>query len=133
MATFRLQIVTPDGIAYDEDCTSLVFRASDGDLCIQPNHADFVTTVDHSEVKITNGDKTRYAACSNGFFNFSKNHAHFVATTFEFSEDIDLDRALDAKRRAEETLSNNKDLENEAILKAKLLRAITRINVANRD
>ena len=132
MAGFNLQVVTPDGIAYEGECTSISFRATDGDVCIQKDHCDYISTINVSEVKIENGSDVRYAACSAGFFSITKNEATLVSTTFEFSENIDIERAKLAKQKAEKMLSEKTDAEHQKLLKAKLFRALVRISVANK-
>ena len=73
---------------------------------------------------------SRTAAVSGGFILVSKGETKVVATTFEFSDEIDVERANRAKQKAEEALKNAKDDKSIELAKAKLLRAISRINVA---
>ena len=78
MSSFHLQIVTPDGLFYDGQAESLNLRAAQGGLTILPRHTNFVT---NGEVRL-------------------------IATTFEWAEDIDRERAKSALARAEEKLAD---------------------------
>ena len=130
MNGFNLRIVSPDGILYDGEADSIILRATEGDLCIQKNHADFTTTFGVTPVRISAGGEERRAACSNGFLTVSNNTVTVVATTFEFAHAIDLDRAKRAKERAEKILSLKSEEQNLALAEMKLKRALVRISVA---
>lgn len=131
MATYHLQIVTPDRMVYDGMVESLIVRAADGDVCILANHIDYATPLGIGEAKVTDAEgKTRLAACNGGLLSVQDNRARLVAITFEWQDEIDLERARQAEANAAEML---KDLERKdkdfAIAEAKLKRAITRIHV----
>lgn len=130
MDGFTLKIVTPDGNKYSGQAESLIVRTSEGDICILKNHADFVGTVDVSAVKIKTADGERHAACSAGFITVSKNDVDFIATTFEFSDEIDVVRAEAAKQRAEAIIANKNTDQNIAVAEMKLKRALIRLQVA---
>ena len=80
---------------------------------------------------VINGQK-RYAACIGGILSVTDGKVTLVTTTFEWAEDIDLDRADQAARRAQEILAdkraNNTDL---VAAEAKLKRAMVRKSVAS--
>ena len=130
MREFSLQIFTPDGVAYDDMAESIVVRTTEGDVCILYGHADYVTTIDYGKVKIRKDGSDRYAACMGGLLSVSNNVARITATTFEYAEAIDEDRATLAKERAEEVLSKSSDNKQVQIAEIKLKRALTRLEVA---
>ena len=131
MNTFHLEIVTPDGLEYNGEAESLLIRTDDGDIEILANHADLISTVAIGRARIIADGKTLYASAAGGFVSVAKNAVRLVATTFEFADDIDLERAKLAKKRAEEALPAKKTDADVRIAKAKLARALNRINVAN--
>jgi len=130
MDGFLLRIVTPDGKEFEGEAESLIVRSVSGDVCILKNHAEFVTTIDVSLVRIRFNGKEKVAACSSGFLNVANNVVNLVATTFEFADDIDLSRAISAKERAEKTLAAKEDQEKIRLAEMKLKRALVRINAA---
>ncbi len=133
MATFRLQIVTMDGPIYDGEVQRIKLRTIHGDLAILARHMNYVTAIGMGTATVTMEDGTeRRAACIGGMLTMMNNLCRVIPTTWEWGEDIDLERAKDAKRRAEERLAES-NLDEMARLnaEAKLYRALVRINSAN--
>jgi len=130
MDGFLLRIVTPDGVEFEGEADSLIIRSTNGDLCILKNHAEFVTTIDVSLVRVRTQETEKVGACSSGFLNVSNNVVNLVATTFEFAERIDLARAQSAKERAERILAAKNDQDQIRLAEMKLKRALVRISAA---
>ncbi len=131
MSTFRLRVSTPDGLLFDDQVLSLRARMIDGDVGLLAGHTDYVSAVGAGEacIRRENGETLR-AACMGGMLSFRENEAHLIATTFEWADDIDLERARLAKERAEERIRQAKDDERElTVARAKLRRALVRIGV----
>ena len=95
MNAFHLQIVTPDGLVYDGEAVQLSVRAISGDLGILANHIDMVTALGMgpASVRLDEGSAPRKAACIGGLLTVSNGSVKLVATTFEWAEDIDKQRA----------------------------------------
>ena len=127
MNTFNLKIVTLDGIEYDKDVLSVVARTSVGDVCILRGHTDYVAPIEIGKVKIKDASGEKVGACSGGFISVSQSRARIVATTFEFAENIDVERAKKAKEKAETRM---KDLKNSKIAETKLKKALLRLEVS---
>ncbi len=130
MSTYHLQIVTPDGQFFDGNAERLIVRAIDGEVCIMPRHAAYVSALATGEARVTIEGKVRRAACSGGMLTVTGEHVRLVATTFEWKEDINAERALLAKEKAEEILKNAKDDREVEMAKAKLSRALNRMKVS---
>lgn len=130
MRTYRLQVVTPDGLIYDSDVESLLIRTDDGDVEILAGHMEYMASVGTGRARILAGGVSRFAACSGGFLTVSDSGVKLVATTFEFAENIDVERAKRAKEAAEARISAAKDERTAALAKAKLQRALSRIHAA---
>lgn len=129
MKEFHLQIVTPDGLAYEGMVESLLVRSNDGDIEFLANHIDYITTLGIGKARIRENGKDRYASVSGGFVTISEGKATLVAITFEFAENIDLERAKIAKQKAKDILSGSTDSKTVEMAKLKLQRAISRIKV----
>ena len=80
-------------------------------------------------VTVTQNGVSRNAACGGGFLSVEKGEVRLVATTFEYAEDIDAERAEQAKKRAEERLAEAKEEKDILLAKAKLSRALNRLAV----
>ncbi len=130
MREFHLQIVTPDGIAFDGKAESLLVRSETGDVEIMAGHADLFSSLGIGRARIKADGKSLVGSSSGGFISVRGGEVKLVATTFEFKENINLNRAKAAKQNAEENLRNAKSDKEIALAKAKLARAINRINVA---
>ena len=115
MADFHLQITTADGMLYDGQAERVIVRTTEGDIGLLKGHIDYLAALkDVSELKLTAGGKTRIAAVSGGFVSVTKEITHIFATTLEWADEIDKNRAEHAKEIAEKRLQEKKqeDLEN---------------------
>lgn len=131
MSTFHLKISTPDGLAFDGEVERLRVRMIDGDVSLLARHADYVSAVGAGEAALVTADgQTRRAACIGGMLAMIQNEANLIATTFEWADDIDLDRAKRAKEVAETRIAAAQNDKKELLLaQAKLQRALVRIGV----
>ena len=131
MSTFRLQIVTPDGAAFDGQAQKLFCRTIAGDVCILARHCDYLTALGMGEARVTLEDGTvRRAACIGGMLSVSGGQARLVGTTFEWAEQIDKARAQTAKAEAEQVLAQKGlDAREMDMARAKLHRALVRTHV----
>lgn len=134
MNTIRLEIVTPERKIYSEDVNMVSLKGQEGELGILPNHAPLVTPLAISAIRIKKDDKVCKIAVSGGFIEVSNNKAVILAETAELPEDINVERAMEAKNRAEEYL-NEKDTDNIDIKRAQLSlqRALVRLDVADKN
>ena len=131
MATFHLQIVTPDRKAYDAQAERIILRTVTGDVCILSRHIDYVAPLGIGEARVTdeNGN-TRRAACAGGMLSVANNVVRVMATTFEWEDEIDLERAQQAQERAQQKLAQMaRDDVKYAVTEAKLKRALNRIQI----
>ena len=132
MSSFRLQIVTPDGSLFDGQAEALRLKTSEGYVSIRAKHADYIAALDIGMVTVTENGESRNAACGGGFLSVEKGEVRLVATTFEYAESIDVERAELAKENAEARLAEVKEESDIAIAKAKLMRALNRLSVAEK-
>ena len=134
MATFRLQVVSMDGLLYDGEVQRIKLRTIHGDLAILARHMNYVTAIGMGTATVVLEDGTeRKAACIGGMLTMMNNLCRVIPTTWEWGDEIDLERAQEAKKRAEERLAES-NLEEIARVnaEAKLYRALVRINSAGK-
>lgn len=132
---FHLQIATPDGSIFDGQATRIIVRTIDGDVCIMAGHTNYCSALGMGTAKLEVPEgEDRYAACMGGMISVISGETRLVATTWEWKEDIDADRAHSARERAEERLKNREHLSDKEIMlaEAKLKRALIRSDVAGR-
>ena len=134
MATFPLKIMTPDGVAFEGEVVRVVCRTITGDLAILARHSDYCTALGMGDAHIVLEDgTTRHAACMGGMLSMFGGECRLLATTFEWADSIDKERAERSKARAEELLAQkNLDARELELAQARLKRALVRSNVAAR-
>lgn len=131
MQSFNLKIITADGVKFEGQAAGVLVRSVTGNVSIWAKHIDYVTALGIGKAVITNenGEK-KYAACSGGVLSVMKGDVTVLASTFEWQDEIDLERAEKALDKAKERLAQAKDdkkAQEQAKNKAK--RAMTRIEV----
>ena len=134
MATFRLQVVSMDGLLCDGEVQRIKLRTIHGDLAILARHRNYVAAIGMGTATVVLEDGTeRKAACIGGMLTMMNNLCRVIPTTWEWGDEIDLERAQEAKKRAEERLADS-NLEEIARVnaEAKLYRALVRINSAGK-
>ena len=130
MSTFHLKISTPDGLQFEGEVERLRVRMIDGDVSLLAHHMDYVSAVGAGEAAIVTADgQSRRAACIGGMLAMINNEANLIATTFEWAENIDLERAKCAKEAAEARIAAANDDKELMLAQAKLKRALVRIGV----
>ena len=131
MNTFHLEIVAPDSTPFCGEAERLLVKTTEGYIEILHNHTDYLATIDTGKAKITCNGKARVASVSGCFLTVKDNNVKLIVNTFEFADEIDLNRALRAKEAAERMLAEATDKEKAAKAQAKLMRALSRISAAN--
>ncbi|MGO1370438.1 MAG: F0F1 ATP synthase subunit epsilon [Senegalia sp. (in: firmicutes)] len=130
-ATFDLEIVTPDRKFFEDQVEMVVVRGLEGDIGILKNHTPYVTPLAIGRVKIKQNGKYKVATVAEGYLDVTKTKTTIVTDAAEWPEEIDLNRAELAKKRAEEKLKRKeKDIDTRRAEIA-LKKAINRINMKN--
>lgn len=133
MNAFALKIITPDGVQFTGDAQEVVVRTTTGDVGILAGHMNLVAPLGMGEATVVVEGQKRRAACIGGMVSVMDGKVTLLPTTFEWQEDIDLERANASEQRARTVLENKGSSETEIILaKARLKRALVRKGVATR-
>jgi F-type H+-transporting ATPase subunit epsilon len=127
---YKLTVITPEKIVFDEDVYSLITKGGEGYLQILTNHCSILSTLQPGKLTIEKqkGEKLEYAI-SGGFLEVSHNVATILADALESPDEIDLARAESSQKKAEERLKSVEG--NIDIVRAKnaLKRAKNRIKI----
>lgn len=130
---FHLQIVTPDGMYYDGQAKCVSVPSIDGQISVMARHINYVTALGMGPAKVTLEDGERYAACIGGMLTVTDGEVRVVATTFEWSNEIDTARAQASLERAEAVLADNAaDEKAKQAAKARMKRAQVRLGAAKK-
>jgi F-type H+-transporting ATPase subunit epsilon len=128
---FKLSIVSPSRVLYEQDVESVVVPGSEGYLGVLSHHAPLITALMPGRITITETeDKQLTAAVSGGFLEVSDNVATILADSVEFAEEIDIDRARTAYERAKKRLGLKSSDTDMSRAMAALRRAENRLKVA---
>ena len=133
---FKLSIVTPEKIFFEDEVNSLIVPGSEGYLGVLSNHAPLITALKSGEIDIKDKDNNPLVlAVTGGFLEVSNNQASLLCDAAEFVDDIDIDRAKKAYENAKARIAE-KDANPEAdiildVERAAMERAANRIRIYN--
>ena len=128
MKTFLLQIYTPYGKYFDRYVNELVIQTEEYVLGILPNHAPLIAKVKTGKMEVLQNGERKCYANGEGLIEVKKDVVVLILQSIESPEEIDIDRAKQAKRRAEERLKQPLNIDVERATKA-LIRANNRIEI----
>ncbi|MBV8455655.1 MAG: F0F1 ATP synthase subunit epsilon [Acetobacteraceae bacterium] len=129
--TLKLEIVTPDRLLVSEQVEEVEIPGKSGYLEALPEHAPLITELAPGELSYTHGGAVTRLAVSWGFAEVLPDKVTVLAQAAERPEDIDVPRAQEARKRAEQALQNPKpELDYDETLAA-LRRAEVRLQVAS--
>ncbi|MCB2181673.1 MAG: F0F1 ATP synthase subunit epsilon [Desulfobulbaceae bacterium] len=136
MATIHLEVVTPSGPVVNEDVDIVSAPGYGGDFGVLANHSLFLSTIKIGGLVYKQGGKENHLMVSGGFCEVSNNKITFLVESAETGHEIDVDRALRAKERAEKRLAEAKTKQEKINLtraEAALQRALARLKIAERS
>jgi F-type H+-transporting ATPase subunit epsilon len=132
MATFKLEIVTAERMVYSEDIDALVAWGVEGQLGILPHHAPLMTMLQPGDLMIRKGKEEDYFAISGGFLEVRPDKVIVLADACERVDEINITRAEEAKKKAQETMKAAPMSVEAASAEAALRRSIARLKVAEK-
>ncbi len=132
MAGIRLDIVTAERVVYSEEVDIVIAPGVEGQLGILPHHAPLMTTLEVGELVVRKGGEEFSLVISGGFLEVRPDRVIVLADAAERDEEIDLARAEEAKRRAQEQLSHPTPEIDLAQAEAALRRSLARLKVGEK-
>jgi F-type H+-transporting ATPase subunit epsilon len=133
VATFRLEIVTAERMIFSDDVSAVIAWGVEGQLGILPHHAPLMTMLQPGDLMIRKDKEEEYLAISGGFLEVRPDKVIILADACEHIDEIDIARAEEAKKRAQETLKTAAPLTiDTAAAEAALRRSLARIKVAEK-
>ena len=130
---FKLEIVTPERLSYADEVDMVTIPTAQGEIGILAHHMPLVSIISPGEIKIKKDRDINYMAITGGFVQVTSTKVMVLADAAERAEEIDMERALRARERAQKLLEEKRlDKMSHAETMASLQRALTRIKVARR-
>ncbi len=126
---FKLRIITPDRTFYESDVAMVEFNTTEGEIGVLKGHIPLTVVVAPGIITITEESGTREAALHAGFAEVLSDSVVIMAEIIEWPSEIDLERAQEARDRAEERLRTRTPETDIARAETALQRAMARINV----
>jgi len=123
-----LEIVTPQGLIYSEEVDEVTASGSEGEFGVLPGHVPFVTTLKIGMLVCKKGNESKFFFVNWGYAEVGPEKVMILADSAERSEEIDIERARAAMKRAEERLKKAEDVDF-ARAESALERAVTRSQI----
>ena len=127
----HLEVITPERKVYEEDVDMVVAPASEGYVGILPHHAPLFTTLGPGEFRVKRGGVEEILAVFGGFMDVRADRVVVLTDAAEHAEDIDANRAQEARDRAQQVLAAGPaSAADEQRARAELQRALVRLRVS---
>ncbi|HEY5731807.1 MAG TPA: ATP synthase F1 subunit epsilon [Anaerolineales bacterium] len=132
--TIRCEIVSQDRTVFEGDVDIIVLPGAGGEMGILPKHAPVLTTLKYGIIKVRKGGKEELFTVAGGVAEVQPDIVTILADAAENVEEIDITRAEEARKRAEEVLAKGVPADTDAYLamEAALRRSNLRLDAARR-
>ncbi len=132
MASLHLKIIKPEKIFLDDEFDQLIIPGIEGDFGVLPGHTPFITKIRPGLLSVFKGSQRTEYAIHEGFVTVENDEVTIVTEVIETPEQIDIKRAEEAKKRAEERLKSNKSDIDYRRAELALKRAFARLELAKK-
>ena len=130
--TLMLEIVTPEGLLLREEVGEVVAPGELGYFGVRPGHTPFLSTLGLGEITYRAGEARGHLTCFWGFCEVLPDRVNILAEIGERAEDIDVERATEARARAAQRMKQITDEAGYREAHLEYIRAVTRLAVAER-
>ena len=124
-----LEIVTPQGLVLSEEVDEVTATGSEGEFGVLPGHVRFVTTLKPGMLSCKTSNQVKIFFVSWAYCGVGTERMLVLADSAERSDEIDVERAKAAMKRAEERLKKAEEVDFKRA-EAAIERAVTRIQIA---
>lgn len=132
-STFGLQVISVNGLFYDDRAEEIILPCFDGELAILAGHEEMILAISDGVIKIKKpGGEWIYGVASLGSVQVANNRCIVIVNTIEKPEDIDKRRAQEAYEYAMEHLQQKQSIKEFKKSQAGLARALTRLKAASK-
>lgn len=129
----KFEITTPERTVFSDEVDEIVLPTLSGEIGILPHHIPLVSVLATGEARIRKGNETIYMAVSGGFIQVRPDKVVVLADSAEREEEIDEQKAEEARQRAKKLLSETRaDNAEFAAISAQLERELARLKVVRR-
>lgn len=130
----RLRLVTPSRLLLDEEVDEVTAPGALGEFGVLPKHISFLTLLEAGEMSYKQGGERRHLALSGGYAEVLDDEMTVLANAAEYADEIDIERARQARDRAEKKMAElSREDRDFAAAEAALSRALVRLQVADKE
>jgi len=131
--TLRLDIVTPDAVAYSRDVQMVTLPAIEGQIGVLPGHVPLLTQMVPGELIVRDGDgHEAFLAVGEGLVEVTGTRVAIVTDMAVAADSIDEAKAEEARQRAVARLRDKISDEEVATVNASLARSLAQLKVKHR-
>lgn len=130
--TFNLQIISPTRIFFDGNVDMVEMKTTEGEIGVLAGHIPLTAILQPGVVRIKQADGTKEAALHDGFVEIRKDKVTVLAESCEWPDEIDVNRAEEARERAERRIKSGKKEVDMLRAELALKKALTRIDLAGK-
>lgn len=129
---FQLEIVTPEKLVVKDSAEEVQIPGRNGYIGVLPGHAPLITELGAGEISYRAGGQLHRFSMAWGFAEVLPDRVTILAETVERADDIDVPRAEQSLKKAEESLNSAQTEEDFSVATGKIRRAQARIEVAQK-
>jgi F-type H+-transporting ATPase subunit epsilon len=130
--TLKLEIVTPDAVAYSQEVEYVVLEGVEGQMTIMPEHVRLMTQLVPGEMIARRGGRDELLAVGEGLVEITGEKVAVLTDMAVAAESIDEAKAEEARQRAEARLREKLSTEEVASVHASLARSLAQLQVKRR-
>ena len=129
---FRLEIISPEKMFYTNDVVMAEYNTTEGEVGIYAGHIPMTQIIAPGQLTITEEGGQKIAALLSGFVEITPEKVTILAEAVEWPENIDVERAREARIRAERRISSGQEDIDLARAELALKKALIRLDVAGK-
>ena len=129
---FNLQIISPTRVFFDGDIDMVEMKTTEGEIGVLAGHIPLTAILEPGLLRIKNNDGDKEAALHDGFVMITKDKVTILAESCEWPDEIDVNRANEAKIRAERRIKSGEPAVDMLRAELALKKALTRIDIAGK-
>jgi len=130
--TLKLEIVTPEAIAYSQDVEFVILQGVEGQMTVLPEHVQLMTQLVPGEMIARKGGQDEFLAVGEGLVKITADKVSVLTDMAVAAANIDEAKVEEARRRAEARLKEKLSAEEVASVNASLARSFAQIQVKRR-
>lgn len=129
---FQVQVICPERVFFDGEADMLELRTTEGDIGVLAGHIPLTAVLAPGVLRIMNGSDVKEAALHEGFVEILGDKVTILAEACEWPDEIDMNRANEAKIRAERRMKSSDEKIDSVRAELALRRALLRIDLGEK-